>query len=86
MFISLMQSVQYLISNTIEEKSNRIIEVLLASVTSGEVMMEKILGIGLTGLTTIAVWLLSFFLFITLYQSSQTELIGQILELSSALN
>ena len=81
-----MQSVQYLISNTIEEKSNRIIEVLLASVTSGEVMMEKILGIGLTGLTTIAVWLLSFFLFITLYQSSQTELIGQILELSSALN
>ena len=41
MFISLMQSVQYLISKTIEEKSNRIIEVLLASVTSGEVMMEK---------------------------------------------
>lgn len=31
-FISLMQSVQYLLSNTIEEKSNRIIEVLIASV------------------------------------------------------
>ncbi len=80
MFISLMQSVQYLLSNTIEEKSNRIIEVLLASVTAGELMMGKLLGIGLSGLTTIAVWLLSFFLFITLYQSSQTELIGQILE------
>ena len=59
---------------------NRIIKVLLASVTSGELMMGKILNIGLSGLTTIAVWLLSFFLFITLYQSSQTELIGQILE------
>jgi ABC-2 type transport system permease protein len=80
MFASLMQSVQYLLSNTIEEKSNRIIEVLLASVTAGELMMGKLLGIGLSGLTTIAVWLLSFFLFITLYQSSQTELISQILE------
>lgn len=80
MFISLMQSVQYLLSNTIEEKSNRIIEVLLASVTAGELMMGKLIGIGLSGLTTIAVWLFSFFLFITLYQSSQTELIGQILE------
>jgi ABC-2 type transport system permease protein len=86
MFISLIQSVQYLISNTIEEKSNRIIKVLLASVTSDELLMRKILGIALSGLTTIAAWLLSFFLFITLYQSSQTELVGQILNLSSALN
>tara|TARA_B110000444_G_scaffold241322_1_gene257598 strand:- start:1317 stop:2087 length:771 start_codon:yes stop_codon:yes gene_type:complete len=87
MFLSLMQSVQYLLSNTIEEKSNRIIEVLLASVTAGELMMGKLLGIGLSGLTTIAAWLLSFFLSITLYQSSQTELIGQIVDviLSSEL-
>lgn len=80
MFISLMQSVQYLLSNTIEEKSNRIIEVLLASVTAGELMMGKLLGIGLSGLTTIAVWLLSFFLFISLYQSAQTELIGEVID------
>ena len=80
MFVSLMQSVQYLLSNTIEEKSNRIIEVLLASVTAGELMMGKLLGIGMSGLTTIAVWLLSFFLFISLYQSAQTELIGEIID------
>jgi ABC-2 type transport system permease protein len=55
-------------------------------VTSDELLMRKILGIALSGLTTIAAWLLSFFLFITLYQSSQTELVGQILNLSSALN
>tara|TARA_R110001606_G_scaffold242699_1_gene390577 strand:+ start:594 stop:1676 length:1083 start_codon:yes stop_codon:yes gene_type:complete len=53
MFISLMQSVQYLLSNTIEEKSNRIIEVLLASVTPLELMMGKLFGIGLSGITTI---------------------------------
>ncbi len=80
MFISLMQNVQYLLSNTVEEKSNRIIEVLLASVTAGELMMGKLLGIGLSGLTTVAVWLLSFFLFISVYDSSQTELISQILD------
>ena len=43
MFISLMQSAQYLISNPIEEKSNRISEVLLASVTLGELMMPVIM-------------------------------------------
>lgn len=87
MFISLMQSVQYLLSNTIEEKSNRIIEVLLASVTPGELMMGKLVGIGMAGLTTIGAWLLSFFAFITLYNSNQTELFSQILEviLSSEL-
>lgn len=80
MFVSLMQNVQYLLSNTIEEKSNRIIEVLLASVTADELMLGKLVGIALAGLTTIAIWLLSFFLFISLYDSSDTELIGQALE------
>lgn len=80
MFVSLMQNVQYLLSNTIEEKSNRIIEVLLASVTADELMLGKLLGIAMAGLTTIAVWLLSFFLFINLYDSSGTELIGQVLD------
>ncbi len=79
MFVTLMQSVQYLLSNTIEEKANRIIEVLLASVTPSELMMGKLLGIGLSGITTIATWILSFMLFIQFYQSSETEMIGQIL-------
>jgi ABC-type Na+ efflux pump permease subunit len=79
-FISLMQSVQYLLSNTIEEKSNRIIEVLLASVTPGELMMGKLLGIGATGITTIVAWLVSFFVFIRLYQTVETAMIVQILD------
>lgn len=79
-FISLMQSVQYLLSNTIEEKSNRIIEVLLASVTPGELMMGKLLGIGITGITTILAWIGSFFVFIRLYQTVETAMIVQILD------
>lgn len=79
-FISLMQSVQYLLSNTIEEKSNRIIEVLLASVTPGELMMGKLLGIGATGITTILAWIVSFFVFIQLYQTVETAMIVQVLD------
>lgn len=79
-FISLMQSVQYLLSNTIEEKSNRIIEVLLASVTPGELMMGKLLGIGATGITTILAWIVSFFVFIQLYQTVETDMIVQVLD------
>jgi ABC-2 type transport system permease protein len=77
MFISLMQSVQYLLSNTIEEKSNRIIEVLLASVTPLELMMGKLIGIGLSGITTIVAWLITFFLFLKLYPGTETQLLGQ---------
>ena len=80
MFISLMISVQLLLNNTIEEKSNRIIEVLLASVTPGELMMGKLLGIGLSCFTMIAAWLGSFVLFIVFYQSTETEIISQLVE------
>jgi ABC-2 type transport system permease protein len=79
-FVSLMQSVQYLLSNTIEEKSNRIIEVLLASVTPLELMMGKLLGIGLSGITTIIAWLLSFLAFILFYPGNQAETLGQFLD------
>lgn len=87
MFVSLMQSVQYLLSNTIEEKSNRIIEVLLASVTPLELMMGKLLGIGLSGVTTIVAWLLTFGAFILFYPGVQTEVLKQFFEvlLSSEL-
>ncbi len=45
-----------LLTNTIEEKSNRIIEVLLSSVSPGELMRGKIFGIAATGLTIIGTW------------------------------
>jgi ABC-2 type transport system permease protein len=40
----------------LEEKSNRIMEVLLASLTPDELMTGKILGIGLVGLTQLAIY------------------------------
>ena len=42
----------------IEEKSSRILEVLLSSVTSKELLAGKIIGVGAVGLTQTIIWLL----------------------------
>lgn len=41
----------------IEEKSNRIIEVIISSVKPFELMMGKILGVGLVGVTQFVLWI-----------------------------
>lgn len=60
LWISIFTVTQMLLTNTIEEKSNKLIEVLLSSISAVELMGGKILGIGATGLTIIAVWLGTF--------------------------
>ncbi|MCP4572303.1 MAG: ABC transporter permease [bacterium] len=45
----------------IEEKSSRMAEVMLASVSPGHLMLGKVLGIGLSGLTQFGIWALAFF-------------------------
>ncbi len=60
LWIAVFTSAQMLLTNTIEEKSNRIIEVLLSSVSPFQLMTGKIFGIGATGLTIITFWVLSF--------------------------
>ncbi|MCA8965670.1 MAG: ABC transporter permease, partial [Planctomycetes bacterium] len=56
LWIAVFTAAQMLLTNTVEEKSNRIIEVLLSSVSPGELMAGKIFGIGATGLTLILSW------------------------------
>ena len=53
---------QSLLTNTIEEKSNRIIEVLLSSVSPLQLMSGKIFGIALSGLLMVGSWVVFFFL------------------------
>jgi ABC-2 type transport system permease protein len=59
LWISIMQVASMLLNNTIEEKSNRIIEVLLSSVTPWELMAGKLLGIAGIGLTILMTWIAS---------------------------
>lgn len=47
-----------LLTNTIEERSNKIVEVLLSSVTANELMIGKLIGIGAVGLTMPAIFII----------------------------
>ena len=54
----------------VEEKTNRIVEVMISSVKPFDLMMGKLIGIGLVGLTQFGIWLLiilSFSLFGNLF-------------------
>ncbi len=58
LWIAVFTAAQMLLTNTVEEKSNRIIEVLLSSVSPGQLMAGKIWGIGATGMTLTLSWVL----------------------------
>jgi ABC-2 type transport system permease protein len=64
--MGVVMSSSMLISGVIEERSNRIIEILMSAVKPRELMMGKIVGIGLLGVFQITVYLLIILVF-TLY-------------------
>lgn len=57
LWISIFTISNMLMTNTIEEKSNRLIEVLLSSMSPLQLMSGKMLGIALTGLTVVLTWI-----------------------------
>lgn len=79
LWLAIFVIVQMLLSNTIEEKSNRIIEVLLSSVTPGELMMGKLFGIAAIGLTMISAWMLAVFGILSWKAGGTSVLAGQML-------
>lgn len=56
MFLGIISSGQQMISSVIEEKSSRVIEVLLSAVSPFELMAGKILGLAGTGFTLVSLW------------------------------
>ena len=71
-FFIFMYSVQVM-RGVIEEKTNRIIEVMISSVKPFQLMMGKIIGVGAVGLTQFALWIL---LTISLVEGGQFLLLG----------
>jgi ABC-2 type transport system permease protein len=55
-YISIFIYGAYIMRGVLEEKNNRIVEVIVSSVRPTTLMLGKILGIGLVGLTQYAVW------------------------------
>jgi len=57
LYISLLMMGSMVMQSVIQEKTNRIVEVLLSSVTSKELMTGKILGAAITGVLQMAIWM-----------------------------
>ena len=62
LWFAIFTSAQMLLTSTIEEKSARIIEVLLASVSPLQLMVGKLIGVAGAGLTVVASWALWLFI------------------------
>ena len=58
LYFSLLFTGTMVMRAVVEEKNNRIVEVLLSSVNSTELMTGKILGTSITGLLQMAIWLI----------------------------
>jgi ABC-2 type transport system permease protein len=72
--ISLMSLSTFLIQSLGEEKENRLIEVLLSSVSTEQLLSGKVLGIGAAGFIQVVIWL--FFPAFLLREASATILSG----------
>jgi len=59
--ITIFVSSGYLLQGVAEEKTSRVIEIVLSSVTARELLTGKVLGLGALGLTQVIVWLVSAF-------------------------
>lgn len=54
--------------SVMEEKTNRIVEVIISSVKPFQLMLGKIIGVGLVGLTQVALWAIMFPIIIIIVQ------------------
>jgi ABC-2 type transport system permease protein len=75
MSLGFMLGTTSLISGLGEEKESRLIEVLLSSVSSRQLLVSKVLALGLAGLLQVLVWLISTPLLFDLASSSFGDLL-----------
>jgi ABC-2 type transport system permease protein len=67
---SVIFSASYMLSGLVGEKENRLIEVLLSSISTRQLITGKVLGLGTAGLIQVAVWLVSLPLLLNLASST----------------
>ena len=81
--ISLFFASGYLLQGVAEEKENRLIEILLSSVSAKQLLTGKVLGLGAAGLLQISVWLITIVVFVVIASIYIPLLAG--LEISAGL-
>jgi len=79
-YITLAIYGQAIMGAVVEEKETRIAEILFSSATPFQLMMGKLVGVGLAGITQLSIWMgsVAIFLGIAATQVSLTELIGSL--------
>jgi ABC-2 type transport system permease protein len=68
--LSLIFTSAYVIQSLSEEKENRLMEILLSSVSTRQLVTGKVLGLGAAGLLQVSVWVISIPLLLNLASSS----------------
>lgn len=76
MMISIFFSSGYLLQGLGEEKENRVMEILLSSVSPGQLMAGKIIGLGAVGLIQIIFWIISANFLVRFASSSFSNILG----------
>jgi ABC-2 type transport system permease protein len=64
--VTIFISSGFLLYGMVEEKENRLIEILLTSVSTGQLLLGKILGLGLLGIIQLIAWLIASLVSITI--------------------
>jgi ABC-2 type transport system permease protein len=76
LIISIFFSSSYLLQGLGEEKENRVMEILLSSVSTGQLLAGKVIGLGAAGLVQISVWLISANFLMRIASSTFGNIIG----------
>ena len=76
--MSIFTSSGYLLQGLGEEKENRIMEILLSSVSSRQLITGKVLGLGAAGLLQMAIWLISARFLAEMASENFSEILGAI--------
>ncbi|MGI2336007.1 MAG: ABC transporter permease [Dehalogenimonas sp.] len=76
--MSIFTSSGYLLQGLAEEKENRVMEILLSSVSSRQLITGKVLGLGAAGLLQMAVWLISARFLANLASENFSDILGSI--------
>jgi ABC-2 type transport system permease protein len=78
LLMAIFTSSGYVLQGLGEEKENRIMEILLSSVSARQLITGKVLGLGAAGLTQMVIWLLSARLLVELLPQGISDVIGSL--------
>jgi ABC-2 type transport system permease protein len=77
MYISLLLYGVQVLSSVIEEKTNKIVEVLISSVSPFELLLGKVLGVGAVGLLQLGIWSGTGFYLASMFRSGSGGVGGE---------